>query len=276
MRVLMTGATGFVGRQVLKGLLARKATVTAVVRPDRPHPPGTTRLELVDAFATDADRWSAHAAGHDTVCHVAWFVDPDNYLQSTLNFACMGGTLALARGAAAAGVTRFVGIGTCFEYDLATSAPLGTDAALAPRSIYAATKAATWKALAESLPQMGVSLAWCRLFYLYGEGEDPRRLVPYLRARLSAGLPADLSHGQQVRDFMDVARAGDAVAAVTTGTCSGAVNICSGQPVTIADLARQIAAQYGRPDLLRLGARPARPDDPAFVVGRPTPLKELA
>ena len=276
MRVLMTGATGFVGRHVVRGLLSRKARVTAVVRPGRPHPAGTTRLEVTDVFAPDADCWARHVAGHDAVCHVAWHVDPADYLQSIRNYDCMGGTLALARGAAAAGVGRFVGIGTCFEYDLSSPDRLGTDARLAPTSVYGSTKAATWRALSESLPQLGVSLAWCRLFYLYGEGEDPRRLVPYLHARLSAGLTAELSHGRQVRDFMDVADAGDAVAAVVTGSREGAVNICSGQPVTVADLAHRIAAQYARPDLLCLSSRPARPNDPPFVVGHPTPLKDIA
>jgi len=50
--------------------------------------------------------------------------------------------------------------------------------------------------------------AWCRLFYLHGEGEDARRLVPYLRAKLIAGEPAELTSGKQIRDYLDVRDAG--------------------------------------------------------------------
>jgi dTDP-6-deoxy-L-talose 4-dehydrogenase (NAD+) len=117
------------------------------------------------------------------VAHVAWYAEPGKYLQSPLNLDCLAGTLRLAEGAAAAGVTHFTGIGTCFEYDLTTPAlardePLTVDAPLVPVTPYGAAKTAAFLALSRTLPTMGMTFAWCRLFYLFGEGEDSRRLVP--------------------------------------------------------------------------------------------------
>ena len=112
-----------------------------------------------------------------------------------------------------------------------------------------------------------MQFAWGRLFYLHGRNEDPRRLVPYLRAQLSAGLPAELTSGTQVRDFLDVAEAGEMLAALALGTHVGAVNICSGVGITVRALAEQIADEYGRRDLLRFGVRPDNLVDPPRVVG---------
>lgn len=161
---------------------------------------------------------------------------------------------------------RFVGVGTCFEYDLgAGTLPVTTP--LRPLTPYAEAKAAAFTALTALARQRGFAFAWCRLFYLYGEGEDARRLVPYLRKQLSAGEPAELTSGAQVRDYLDVAEAGRLIAETALGTAEGPVNICSGVPVTVRALAERIADEVGRHDLLRFGARPDNAFDPPRVVG---------
>lgn len=272
-RVLLTGSTGFVGRQVLRHLLAAGAEVTVTLRPDSPAPEGVAVIRSPDFFAEDAAFWTRACAGQDAVAHVAWYTEPGKYLHSPLNLDCLAGTVRLAQGAAAAGVAHLVGVGTCVEYDLTTPAVarherLPVDAPLGPLTPYAAAKAAAFTALSKNLPGMG--FGWCRLFYLHGEGEDPRRLVPYVHQQLAAGQPVELTSGQQVRDFLDVAEAGRQIARATLDRMTGPLNICSGNPVTVADLAAEIARGYGRPDLIRLGARPDRADDPPFVVGIPS------
>ena len=269
--VLLTGATGFVGRQVLRALRERGETVRAVIRS------GTQcRLENVDSiesivdtqdlFAVDDQWWAVACRGVDTVIHVAWYVEPGQYLQSAKNLDCLAGTLQLAKGAAQAGVRRFIGIGTCFEYDLGGGV-LSIDTPLQPLTPYAGAKAAAFMALSQWLPAQGVEFSWCRLFYLYGEGEDARRLVPYLRDRLAAGKPAELTSGSQIRDFIDVCEAGRMIVETALSAEQGAVNICSGVAVTVRHFAEQIADEYGRRDLLEFGARPENLVDPPCVVG---------
>lgn len=91
--------------------------------------------------------------------------------------------------------------------------------------------------------------------------------MPYLRAKLMAGEVAELTSGKQVRDFLDVASAGDMICDVACGIEQGAVNICSGVPVTVRELAERLADEYGRRDLLRLGARMDNPLEAPYVVG---------
>lgn len=267
--VLLTGSTGFVGRQVLRALLHRGARVRAVVREGRQDFQVSDVVQWVetpDLFAESAAWWARACEGVDTVLHVAWYTEPGKYLQSTLNLDCLEGTLRLARGSADAGIRRFVGIGTCFEYDLAAGV-LAIDTPLRPLTPYAASKAAAFLALSQYLPARHIEFAWGRLFYLYGEHEDPRRLVPYVRQQLSAGNAAQLTSGTQVRDFLDVREAGDLLAELALGYVQGPVNICSGNPITVRELAEQIADEYGRRDLLMFGARPDNLIDPPKVVG---------
>ena len=109
----------------------------------------------------------------------------------------------------------------------------------------------------------GHSFAWCRLFYLYGEGEDARRLVTYIRSQLAIGKTVELTSSRQIRDYLNVEDAGRMIADVALGKAEGALNICSGTPITVADMALSIADEFGRRDLIKLGAKQeSHPDDP--------------
>ncbi|MFA6222167.1 MAG: NAD(P)-dependent oxidoreductase [Desulfomonilaceae bacterium] len=271
LRVLVTGATGFVGRQIVRSLAAQGADIVAVVREGKvsqvealPRITGVTSTP--DAFAESPDWWARVCKGVDTVIHAAWYVEPGKYLQSPKNLDCLSGTLNIARGVVQAGVRRFVGVGTCVEYDLELGV-LSVVTPLKPLTPYAAAKAAAYMALSQWLPGQSVEFVWCRLFYLYGEGEDERRLVPYVRAKLAAGEVAELTSGKQIRDFLDVVEAGRLIAKSAIGTQQGPVNICSGVSITVRQLAEQIADEYGRRDLLKFGARPDNSLDPPCVFG---------
>lgn len=271
--ILLTGATGFVGRQVLRELAARNFRVRVVVRKGKQEQIGQSiaiekMVATSDMWFETAAWWSETCRGVDIVIHVAWYAEPGQYLHSPMNRDCLEGTLRLAQGAIDAKVRRFVGIGTCFEYDLSVG-HLSVTAPLRPATPYAVAKVEAFNALSRSLPQQDVAFAWCRLFYLYGEGEDERRLVPFLRGKLGAGEPAELASGQQIRDYLDVRDAGRMIADAALGAVQGPINICSGISVTIRQLAEQIADEYGRRDLLRFGARPDNPADPPCVIGVP-------
>ena len=267
--ILLTGATGFVGRQVLRELNQRNCRVRLVVRDGKQVPPSAAIEKIIatpDLWSESAAWWSDVCRGVDTVIHVAWYAEPGRYLHSPINRECLEGTLRLGQGAIDTKVRRLVGIGTCFEYDLGAGL-LSIETPLRPSTPYAAAKVAAFQALSQSLPQHGVEFAWCRLFYLYGEGENERRLVPHLRAKLKAGEPAELSSGEQIRDYLDVRDAARMIVEAALGTVQGPVNICSGIPVTIRQIAEGIADEYGRRDLLRFGARPDNPADPPSVIG---------
>lgn len=273
MTVVLTGATGFVGRQILRALLGHRLAVRVLARdPDKLIDEAKNgRVEVVetaDLFAETPAGLEDLLAGAHTLIHAAWYAEPGQYLMSPRNLNCLKGTLDLAQAFAEVGGKRFVGIGSCAEYDQSAGV-ISADTALAPNTLYAACKVAAFQILNQLAADNQMLFAWCRLFYLHGEGEDERRLVPYLRKQLAVGQEALLTRGEQVRDFMDVAEAGRMIADMALSDQCGPVNICSGKGITVRQLAESIADEYGKRDLLRFGARPENLFDPVRVVGVP-------
>ncbi len=267
--VLLTGATGFIGRQIHKELTRKGHRVRVVLRPGtaaRLAAPAADIIETDDLFARDAGWWAEACAGMDAVIHSAWYVEHGRYIDAPENAACVAGSFQLARGASEAGVRHFIGIGTCMEYRL-PGERLEVSSPLEPANFYAACKLSTFHMLREWFARRDTLFSWCRVFYLHGEGEHPRRLAAYVHDQLARGETARLSAGTQLRDFLDVADAGAMIASLVDTRQPGAINICSGQPVTIRAFVERIADAYGRRDLLEFGTALPHPSDPAAVVG---------
>lgn len=272
-RVLITGAAGFVGRQIMRALDVDGVSLVPVVRDVHKETMSNfRRVERVvvtpNLFAEEEVWWENICQGIDVVVHSAWYVEPTKYQQSPINIDCLMGSLQLAKGSVKAGIKRFVGIGTCAEYDQ-TQGILTIDTPLRPLTTYAAAKAALFTALSHWLPNQDVDFAWTRLFYLYGEGEDESRLIPYIRRQLANGEVAELTSGKQVRDFMNVADVGKKIAQVALSNQVGPINICSGVPTTVRQLAEKIGDEFGLRDLLRFGIRADNIFDPPCVIGIP-------
>ena len=268
--VLVTGATGFIGRHILTELVERGLNVSIVVRRNAEVPDGVTNVfHTENVFCSTAKFWDSACRDASIFLHNAWYVKPGKYLNSMKNLNCMTGSLRIAELVAKAGISRFVGVGTCFEYDL-SHGYLQTSTPLRPSSVYGASKAGTFLALSQALPKVGVSFAWCRPFYVYGDGQDPRCLAAYIRTQLVNQKFAVLTHGNQVRDYLEVGEVARQIVEVTLSKIEGAVNICSGSPITVRDFALKIAEKYGSSDLLRFGALTNDETYPPCVFGKPT------
>lgn len=275
--ILLTGASGFIGKHVLRELNALDhLRIRIVCRPSHesvlssicPH------AELVfspDLFSESANWWTNACAGISTILHLAWHTTPGDYLNSNKNIDCLKGTLSICQGAIEAGVNRFVGIGTCLEY-AEQSTPTSILSPLGPRTLYATTKAATFDILSRWLPSTGMEFAWGRIYFISGDGEDERRLIPYVKNCLRTNSPAMLSHGLQTRDYIDSSTAAQVLAALAASNYQGATNICSGNGQTIRHMVEEIAKKSNQLHLLHFGAQPTNPDEPAFIVGIPGPF----
>jgi len=275
-RILITGVTGFVGRQVLRHLAKQDVRVTAVVREGKQsmvenHSAIEAIIPVPDLFSKSSEWWAQVLMGTDIVIHIAWYAEPGEYLRSPKNFDCLIGTLNMAKGSAIAGVKRFLGIGTCLEYE-SSSAALTIDSALNPLTPYASSKAAAYIALSRFLPSQSIEFLWCRLFYLFGEGEDKRRLVSYIRSKLAACEYAELTNGSKIRDYMDVGEAGEIITRAAFAKTTGAINICSGTPISVQQLAEKIADEFGRRDLLKFNTKPNNFTDPPIIIGTRTKI----
>jgi nucleoside-diphosphate-sugar epimerase len=208
--------------------------------------------------------------------HLAWTTSHGKFWNDPLNLDWVAATLRIARAFRAAGGARFVGVGTCFEYDLTLSdAPLIERASpTTTGGLYGVAKDACRRLLESFAAEVDMSFAWARIFHLYGAGEDPRRLVSDVATKVAAGDIALCSSGRQKRDFMHVADAGAAIAKLATSDVGGPVNIASGEATTVGDVARLVGATLRRPDLVVMGGIPDRAGDPPSILADVARLRD--
>ena len=270
-RVLLTGATGLIGRAAVSALATAGFEVIALSRRGQVEAAHhTLPCDLLNPEQVSA---AVREAGASHLLHLAWHDGPKDRWVSPANLDWMAATLHLIREFSDAGGERAVCAGSCAEYDW--SIPELTEASpLRPQTLYGAAKAGTGMALCAAQETLGLSLVWARIFFVFGPGEPPGRLLGDLITNLKLGRPADCTDGVQERDFLHVDDLARALSALLGGNVAGAVNVASGSAIAVRDLIREVAAQLGRPDLIRLGAITRHPDDPARLAADVTRLRQ--
>jgi nucleoside-diphosphate-sugar epimerase len=274
-RVLVTGATGFIGRGALGPLLASGAEVHAVS--SQPHraedaTPGVVwhQLDLLGPDAAEAVR----EIGAGELMHLAWYAEPGRFWRSERNLDWVSASLALLRAFAAGGGRRAVLAGSCAEYAWSEETVcIEGETPLRPATLYGAAKHGLQTIASAYAREAGISFAWGRIFFVFGPYEDPARLAGSVASALVAGDPALCSHGEQIRDFLYAPELAEAFLALLGSPVEGAVNVASGRPVRIRELVAALAEAAGRPDLVRLGARPAGAE-PRLLTADVTRLRE--
>jgi len=278
MKVLVTGATGFVGRHVVARLLARGHAVTAVGR-DEAKARSLAWFERVRFIACDihdpqldpAERFGQF----DAAMHLAWPGLPnygalfhyENTLPADYRFL-----KALVQGS----VGQLLVTGTCFEYGMQSGA-LAEHLPTAPANPYALAKDTLRKQLQSLQQQRAFTLQWARLFYMHGEGQSPNSLLAQLDRAIDTGDASfNMSGGEQLRDYLPVEEvAARSVSLLEHPDCKGVVNICSGTPTSVRRLAERHLAGRGATIRLNLGHYPYSSDEPMAFWGDAGRLAEV-
>ena len=275
-RVLLTGATGFIGRHCLERLLtAGYGEVHALSRNQEDRIGAGVHWHEANLLEPEQMQLVMAEVAPTHLLHMAWYAEPGKYWTSPENVRWLQASLSLFQAFAQHGGERIVAAGTCAEYDWSGDGICSeVSTPLVPATLYGASKHALHVMLEAFARQQNLSAAWGRVFFLYGPHEHPSRLVSSVIRSLLRGETARCSHGRQLRDFLHVADVADAFVALLDTEVRGAVNIGSGVALQLKDVIEEIGRQLKRNDLIQLNALSASENEPPVLVANVSRLAE--
>lgn len=276
MKVAVTGATGFIGQHVLAVLEARSVETIALVRPATAKPLGHLRCRVVQLDLYNAPPNALELMGRpDVLIHLAWSGLP-NY-KSLHHFEQELPTqYRFLKNLVESGLQNLVVAGTCFEYGM-QSGPLSEDIVPHPNNPYGFAKDALRCQLEYLKSTHPFQLTWARLFYLYGEGQAESSLLPQLRHAAERGEPVfNMSGGEQLRDYLPVTQVAKHLVSVALAKKDiGAVNVCSGTPISVRKLVEGWIKENGWSIALNFGHYPYPDYEPMAFWGDRRKLDNL-
>jgi nucleoside-diphosphate-sugar epimerase len=277
-KVLITGATGFLGRHVSGVLVQEKLDVCVCAHDAEAR--NDSRFYRLDLCNRDSVFRLFDNMRPEAVVHLAatGVTRSDMPLSQLLEVNVIGTENLLAAMAEFACDAPIVLAGTAYEYR-AQSRPLREEDALLPTSAYAVSKSAAGLCALFYGQELPITLL--RLFNTYGPGEPPERLLPYMVSCAREGRSIDLTGCEQVRDFTyvtDIARAfWLALKSPPAARRLRCLNVGSGRSMVLkqfVNIAVQVLRENGFFPKVMFGARPYRPDDPMYCVADTTRVSE--
>jgi nucleoside-diphosphate-sugar epimerase len=264
-RVLVTGATGFVGTRLLRRLTALKAQVTAASYPgDGPEmisgvPVGVpiVPLEIEDPGSVLA---AVQTSDPTKVIHLAAAGVAHRGIRASKALSVnAGGAVNLLEAVRGRHLTRIVLMGTCYEYGALDSAE-GLD----PFNVYAASKVAAWAFGRAFWRVYDLPVATVRPFQVYGPGQPRHTLVPAAISAALANADFPMTGGEQERDFIyvDDVVSGILAAAAAPGIDGESIDLGTGIPRSVLSVVETIWSMTGASGHIRAGAIPYRRGEP--------------
>lgn len=244
-RVVLTGATGFLGSRVLAAL--GQHDVLCLSR-DPNHVRSSERVRAVRAdLGADGD-WIEEVGRFkpEWCMHLAWAGLPDYSLRRCREN--LDASLRLTQAMATSGVRRMIVAGSCWEYGGGASGAVREDDPVQMPGVFAATKRALMTILETVARESRFEYRWARIFFVYGPGQRPQSLLPQVRAAYRAGKAPDLREPSTLQDFVHVDDVAEGLVTLASAEGpSGVFNIGSGQPAAVGEVANLAAEYYGKP-----------------------------
>jgi len=274
MRVLLTGASGFLGRYVLEEL-RRNEIETVIVGRHRPQNSQWATFVEVDLISPDVSFDFVREIDASHLVHLAWYAEHGKYWSSPLNLDWVDATAKLVQRFCETGGRHVVVAGTCAEYEWSQPVCREDETALNPSTLYGTTKDAARRLTHAVCAAHDVRCDWGRIFLPYGRGENRERLIPSLIDVFSGKRAAFGVNAAAYRDFLHVS---DVAAGFMTLLRSGegrTYNVASGSPVLLSDVVKMIAELMEADPTPVLSLATSRPGEPTHLVGDNSRIKSL-
>lgn len=277
-RVLVTGATGLIGKYSIQPLLDLGFEVFSVSskaeteRGQEGKKAGRQALHWIKANLLDFNdiKKIFEEVKPQYLLHFAWDTTPGVYLESNINFDWVQSSLEMLKQFKANGGKRAVFAGTCFEYDFGEEPLNELTSKLNPTSTYAKCKTYLNSLATLYCEKNDISFGWGRIFYVYGENEHEKRLVPHVIKNLRENKEVTITSGGLNRDYMFASDIAAGFAAFLNSDVHGSVNICTGEAPKIKEIVDFIAEKLDKKHLVKYVDDCA--NQPKIIVGDNTRL----
>lgn len=261
MKILITGATGFIGNHLIIQLLKNKSNkIVASAR-------NIDKAKEFDWFSKvtfiEFDLQNSHDdlfnffGKPDKLIHLAWS-NLDNYSDLIHIEKNLNEQYRFIKNLIMGGLRDITVTGTCFEYGMLEGC-LSEDMSSNPTNSYALAKDTLRKFIIELQKQQKFNYKWIRLFYMYGEGQSKKSLISLLQDAINNKDPEfKMSGGEQLRDFLPVDEVARNISMITSQNTyfNQIINCCSGSPISVKNLVENYLKENKYTIKLNLGYYP--------------------
>jgi dTDP-6-deoxy-L-talose 4-dehydrogenase (NAD+) len=278
MKILVTGATGFIGNYVVEELLKynHKIIATSIEHSQQIYFNWIKKVDYIQAdLNEDKKDWFAFFSEPDQIIHLAWEGLP-NYKELFHIERNLSRNYCFLKNIIGNGLKKVVVIGTCFEYGMQSGA-LKEDMDTKPNNPYALAKDCLRKYLEQLQRKIDFDFKWIRLFYMYGKGQSPNAILSQLdKALENAETDFNMSGGEQLRDYLPVEKVAEYIVKIAMqNKVYGIINCCSGAPISIRKLVEDHLKKKQKSIHLNLGHYPYPDYEPMAFWGDTTRLQTI-
>lgn len=271
MKILVTGANGYIGSKITAALLdAGHVVIAADISGD--HIDGRAVKVLTDIFGGDIsfEEW-----GRPDVClHLAW-KDGFNH-NSDAHMEQLSAHYAFLRNLINGGLKHVAVMGTMHEIGY-YEGMVGDDTPANPVTKYGTAKNALRKSLEILCNEKGVVFQWLRAFYIYGNDSFGNSVFCKLRQACAEGKKEfPFTTGKNKFDFLHIYDLCEQItAAVTQNKVNGVINICSGEPKSLGEQMEEYIRRNGLPISLKYGVFPERRSESPCIYGDGEKIRKI-
>ena len=279
-KILVTGASGFIGNWVVKELLKNNFRVIASSSdPEKARSCAWfSQVEYIPfnlALFNDETDYFSFFQRPDIMIHLAWEGLP-NYKAAFHYEVNLPRHFSFLQNLVLHGLTSLSVTGTCFEYGM-REGELTEHMVPAPANQYAKAKDSLRQQLDDLKYRSPFDFKWIRLFYMYGQGQNPNSLLSQLQKALDEKAATfNMSGGEQIRDYLPVEKVAEYIAKIAIqDKVTGIINCCSGQPVSVKQLVEAYLKEKKVSIQLNLGYYPYTDYEPMAFWGNTGKLKQI-